>query len=256
MITTATVRRQIGGFFKFAFLSITLQAFVLHGAGANDGSPGHGDRARRVRTVMTDIGPNSQTFQRFDADDGTPQSKPIVTLSTGMNYWTGTQYSPSDPTFEAVRDGFLAGKVQSRIHLGGNINMQGAVRVTTRDGYKLSSTPAAIALYNKVSGDSLIIGTITNSIGVLVGTNCVIYPEAFTGVCADVIYSLERQSFCQDVVITGRFDPSDWGFPAESTQIQIISRILRMPGPGYGEQSNLCRAGRRQASANGFAGFH
>ena len=52
--------------------------------------------------------------------------------------------------------------------LSANLNSVGAVTVTTPDHVILSSTPVAIGLYDAASGKSVIVATLTNTIGVLV----------------------------------------------------------------------------------------
>src|SRR6185436_11922678 len=41
----------------------------------------------------------------------------------------------------------------------------------------------------------------------------------------------ERASFEQDVVITRRLDPEKYGFPAETTRIQIFTELYEAPRP-------------------------
>src|SRR5207249_383694 len=70
-----------------------------------------------------------------------------------------------------------------------------------------------------------ILGAVKDCSGVLVGSNQVVYANAFSGLCADIIYTLERGSFEQDVVITGRLNPADYGFPTNTTRIQIFTEF-------------------------------
>src|ERR1043166_5595052 len=172
----------------------------------------------------------------------TPQGPGVVEIATGMNYWDGRQWSPSDASFELADDGFVANRVQHRTRLSADLNVVGAVTTTLRDGTTLRSTPVAIALYDPNDGRFAVISDFTNSVGMLTAGNRVIYPDAFRGgVCADVIYTLKQGSFEQDVVITGRLNPVEYGFPTNS-QIQIITEFYdppqpeKMRRPGFVEQ--------------------
>ena len=117
--------------------------------------------------------------------------------------------------------------------------------VSTPDGVALSSTPTAIGLYDAASGQSVIIATLTNSIGVLADPQHVIYTNAFVGggLSASVVYSMpDPGSFHQDVIFTAfnpNFDPTVWGFATTSTntlQIQIFSEFYNPPQPQVRER--------------------
>ena len=155
----------------------------------------------------------------------------VVEIATGMNYWDGWQWVPSDPSFEVTADGFAATRLQHRVLLNANLNAVGAVTVTTGDGITLRSTPVGIGLYDAVSGRSAVIGGISDCDGVLVSSNQVVYENAFNGVCADVIFRIDRGSFEQDVLITGRLDPSDYGFSTDTTRLQIFTEFYETPEP-------------------------
>ena len=179
-----------------------------------------------------------------------PQERGVVEIATGMNYWDGQQWSPSDASFELTDDSFVANRVQHRTRLSADLNVVGAVTTTLRDGTTLRSTPVAIALYDPNDGRFAVISDFTNSVGVLVASNRVVYPDAFRGgVCADVIYTLKQGSFEQDVVITGRLNPVDYGFPTNS-QIQVITEFYdppqpeKMRRPVYVEQKESVRRGK------------
>jgi RHS repeat-associated protein len=191
--------------------------------------------------VLSDIGPNSKTWtvpatsadqQGLTADQAVapPQSR-VIEIATGMNFWDGQAWNPSDPTFSASTNGFVASKVQHPVSLSSDLNSIGAVTVRTPDGLLLQSTPVAIALFDSASGQSLIIGSITNTTGIQVSSNQVAYQNAFDGVCADIYFTENAGSFEADVVITGRINPADYGFPTNSTRIQILTEFYNAPDP-------------------------
>jgi len=164
------------------------------------------------------------------------ERKRVVEIATGMNYWDGQQWLPSVASFELTPDAFVANRLQHMVSLNDNVNRVGAVTVVTHDGVTLHSTPVAIGLYDAASGQSAIIAAITNSLGILIGDNRVVYENAFAGLdgegmCADVVYTIDRASFEQDVVITGRLDPEAYGFPKETTRIQIYTEFYEAPRP-------------------------
>ena len=56
------------------------------------------------------------------------------------------------PDFTATANGFAATHTQHKVQLNSELLVQGAVRVTTRDGLVLHSTPSGIGLYDAASG--------------------------------------------------------------------------------------------------------
>ena len=185
--------------------------------------------------AVIDSGPDYRTWQSLDpartATQGTGQ---MVEIATGMNYWDGANWSESVAAFQPSlqQNAFVANQVQHRTRIAADINVQGAISVNTPDGLVLSSTPIGIALYDAASGQSLLLATVTNTQGVLVSSNQVYFDNAFRGgACASILYTLERDSFAQDIVFSGYLDPAAYGFPTNSTRIQIITELFQPPAP-------------------------
>jgi hypothetical protein len=191
--------------------------------------------------AVTQVGPDSVVWRNSAGQS-------VTSIATGMNYWDGQQWNSSDPSFAVSADGmsFVAIKLQAPTTLAQNLNTQGAVSVSTPDGVPLSSTPIAIGLYDAASGKSVIVAGVTNSTGVLIDPQHVVYPNAFVGggFAASVVYSLpDTGSFHQDVVFTGfnpNFDPTVWGFAPIATntlQIQIFTEFYNPPQPTVRERA-------------------
>src|SRR5579862_1778158 len=187
--------------------------------------------------AITQVGPHSQVWANAAGQS-------VTKIQTGMNFWNGSQWVPCVNSFAISADGasFVANEIQEPIVLAANLNVVVAVQVTTPvpDSLNLSSTPVAIGLFDSASGKSVIIATLTNTTGVLVDPEDVVYPNAIIGstLSASVVYSLpDTGSFHQDVVFTGfdpGFDPTVWGFAADSTntlQIQIFTEFYSLPQP-------------------------
>ena len=175
----------------------------------------------------------------------------IVEVASGMNYWDGHQWSPSEAKFIPQADGsFTANKIHHQILLKANLNRINAVTMTLPDGTVLQSTPIGIRLYDTASGDALVIGTLRDSSPVQVSDNQIIYSDAFSGACASIIYTLDRGSFQQDVVLTSNLDPQRWGFPTNTTRIQIITEFYdghqpdALTHPLYVEADDVVRSQR------------
>jgi hypothetical protein len=189
---------------------------------------------------ITQVGPHSRVWQNSAGQS-------VTEIATGMYYFDGQQWSPSENSFALSTDGssFVANKIQDPTTLAANLNVQGAVTVTTPDNVTLRSSPVAIGFYDAASGNSVIVAALTNTSGVLVDAQHVVYSNAFVGggFAASVVYSLpDTGSFHQDVVFTGfapNFDPTVWGFDAASTntlEIQIFTEFFNPPQPQVQER--------------------
>jgi hypothetical protein len=172
---------------------------------------------------------NTSTESRLLRNHG--NSNKIVEVATGLNYWDGKAWSPSDPTFIETPQGFFANKVQHKVRLASNLNTISAVTLTTPEGIELNSTPVAIGLFDEVSGEFAVIGTIANCEGAMLSTNQIIYQNAFNGICADIVYTLDKNSFEQDIIFTGQLDPAAYGFFPKTTRIQILTEFYAPPQP-------------------------
>jgi hypothetical protein len=181
------------------------------------------DKNKR-EVVQVSAGPNERVWL-------TRSRGRIVEMASGLNYWHGQRWAPSEAVFKKRAHSFIATKMQYKVDLSANLNTPGAVTVVTRDDLILRSTPVAIGLYDSVSGQSTIIGAIKDSEGVQLGDNWVVYRDAFDGVCADVIYRIEIGSFSQDVVITGRLNSEDYGFPSQTTRLLVFTEFYNPPEP-------------------------
>ena len=189
---------------------------------------------------------------------GTAAANRVVEIATGMNFYdpVSQQWRPSQPVFEpnANGDAFVADRVQHRVALSADLNVMSAVTVITPDGQTVSSTPVGIALYDRAAGASLFVGRLTNCPGVLVSSNQVLYQNAFDGVCASILYTIEKGSFARNVILTGGLDPDACGFPADTTELQNLDRTLPGPDPGYPAPAGLRRTRPGHAPADGRPG--
>ncbi|MCL4179246.1 MAG: hypothetical protein KJ072_16075 [Verrucomicrobia bacterium] len=198
-------------------------------------------------TTFTEAGPHHRTWTVEPAESDSaaaPDShslqqgrggRRIVEIESGMHFWDGQQWTPSDARFDISPEGdaFVADRVQHRTRLAANINEPGAVTVSLPDGTVLRSTPVAIGLFNAVSGESVILAGIQDCVGTLVSDNQVVYEDAFNvnGVSADIVYTIEKGSFAQDIVITGRLDPMDYGFSTNGARLQLYTELYDPPEP-------------------------
>lgn len=171
-------------------------------------------------------------FERSKTGKLIPRVRSVTRLETGLNYWDGKKWTPGDATFHLSAGGeyVYANKLQAKVRLSANLAESNSVVMTTPDGIVLNTTPVAIGLYDAVSGNSMIIAAITNCTGTLISSNEVLYENAFDGVSGDILYTLAPGSFSQDVIWRENIDPADYGFPTNSSRIQIFT-AFNSPAP-------------------------
>jgi hypothetical protein len=162
--------------------------------------------------------PNSIQWKRGPAGK-------ICEIASGLNYWDGEKWAPSEASFQLSPSGeeFVAARVQHRVRLAANINTPRALSVRSPDGVPLETTPVALVLYDTASGRSGLLANVRDSFGVMVASNQIVFADAFEGACADVIVTLQRGSLEQDVRLTSRINVADYGYPPETTRIQVVS---------------------------------
>jgi NedA-like, galactose-binding domain len=183
--------------------------------------------ARKARNV----GANADQDAEASASEA-PTGSRIEEIVTGMNYWDGEKWTESQASFDVTPGAFVAPRLQYIVSIGHQINAPNAINILTRDGITIRSTPVALALYDRASGASIIIGAITNSTGVLVSSNRVVFENAFHGpVAADLVYTIEKGTFEQDAIIRTRLDPADYNLPRDTTCIQVLTEIFEAPVP-------------------------
>src|SRR5438128_10675011 len=67
--------------------------------------------------AVVGVGPDERIWSTGDPRS----SRRIISMATGMNYWDGQKWVPSEPTFEPTTNGFVAERVQHRVRLASDL---------------------------------------------------------------------------------------------------------------------------------------
>src|SRR5207247_5206067 len=159
-------------------------------------------------------------------------------IATGMNHLnpaTGI-WEPSIEQFHIAKNGHaVATNGQFQLIISPVINdAEGAVHLLSPDGKLFSSTILGMNLYNRFTGESLLIGELTNSVGELVAPNQVLFRNCFDALDADVRLTYRRGSFHQDVVLREAPDVEQLGalgFSLKKTRLEIWTEFIAAPVP-------------------------
>jgi hypothetical protein len=181
-------------------------------------------------------GSSHRTWQRTVLEtkpDGTvvPHLHKLVELSSGMCFQDASgQWVDSQEQIESTPQGASANKGQYQAIFANNLNSAGAIDQQTRDGKRLRSNILGLAYYDRSSGQSVLIAQIEDSQGELLSANQVLYPNAFTGVKADVRYTYKKGAFEQDVILRGQPPTVEsLGLSSQSTEIEVLTEFLNPP---------------------------
>jgi hypothetical protein len=178
---------------------------------------------------------NSQIWERtvYEQDrDGHAIAKEhrYTELATGLNYWdpTTSQWTPSKEEIKVLPDGTAAAtNGQHQVYFPANI-YNGEIRMVMSDGKILRSQPLALSYDN--GSNTVLIAVLTNSIGELLSSNQVIYPNAFVGITADLLYTYTRAGFEQDIIIREQPPaPETFNLNSENTRLQMLTEFFNPP---------------------------
>ncbi len=119
---------------------------------------------------------------------------------------------------------------------------QAPIEIVTGDGQHLKSRPTLISLDDGVN--TVVVGTITNSIGQLIGSNQVMYPHAFSGCDADVLVTYRRSGLeCDLVLRSDPGDPESFNLNPARTRIQLLTEYFNVQDPTAGAPITNSRDG-------------
>jgi hypothetical protein len=123
-------------------------------------------------------------------------------LATGICYLANGEYVDSVEQVDLVPGGAQAVQGRHQVQWSLKANTPGgAVTVTTPDAKQLSSSVFALAYYDVATGSNAAIGQLKNCNGSVVEPNQVVYPDAFSNVTADILYTYTKAGLSQDIVL-------------------------------------------------------
>src|SRR5205823_3492107 len=75
---------------------------------------------------------------------GPGHSGKVIEIASGLNFWDGVKWAPSQAVLQGTTNGFVANSVQHKLRLSHQLNVRGAVGLLTPQGDVLYSTPVGI----------------------------------------------------------------------------------------------------------------
>jgi hypothetical protein len=154
-------------------------------------------------------------------------------LETGLNYPDEQgQWQPTEERFEIVEGAAIAWKGRHRVTLAGELNSEGSVQFRLPSGELLRSHVYGLAYFNAATGEAVLIAEVKDTQAWLVAPNQVLYPDAFTGVEADVRYTYAKNFFEQDIILRQAPPaPADLGWDPADVRLEVWTEFVEAPTP-------------------------
>ena len=113
-------------------------------------------------------------------------------LATGLNFLSNGQWTVSNEKIDILPNGLAAAtNGQHQVYFPADIS-NGRIEMVTPDGRQVFSQPLELGYFD--GSNAVVLAELTNSVGVLVGNNEVIYQNAFNGLKADLKYYLHSRA--------------------------------------------------------------
>jgi hypothetical protein len=188
--------------------------------------------------VCVQRGAHSRLWQKTTLT--TNQSGDVITnissyteLCTGLCYLQNGQYTDSVEQINIVGTGAQANQGPCKVQWAADASTAtGAVQLTSPGGQQFSTRVYGLALMDASTGSNVLIAAITNSIGVLVGNNQIVYPAAFSGFQADIQDTYLLSGFEQNVILREQLpSPADYGLNPATTWLEVLTQFITAPVP-------------------------
>lgn len=188
---------------------------------------------------VVERGANHRIWQKAETvehEDGEEEEviHSYTELSSGLNYWNedAGAWEESRAVIEPHRGGAVAQFGQQKVIFANNLNTLGSVEILASDGVLLKASVLGLGYFDALSGKSVILAELKNSMGELIGDNQILYRDAFDGVEADVLYTYSLSGLEQDVILRENPPaPSEYGLPNLTTRLEVMTEWYDAPEP-------------------------
>lgn len=160
----------------------------------------------------------------------TIQTNRCVELQTGKHHLQNGRWVDSSEEIQLDPKGAVATNGPHKVGFTANINSPVSVAVITPDNTTLKIRPAGLVYFDFHARRSALIAELKDSGGLVVGTNQVLYPDAFTGLRADVRYTYKKSGLEQDVILLQRPPlPEAYGLNPTTTWLWVLTEFTDPP---------------------------
>lgn len=186
-----------------------------------------------------DVGPNHQTLARITQQRGNDgqifwQTNTAYTvLESGMHVWRDNVWVAANDSMHVVNGVAVATDARIQIILEGNANTPGAVDLLV-EGQRLRSHVIGLVYYNVRTRQSAWIALVKDCVGAVLPPRQAFYIDAFSGINADIRYTLTKSSFAQDIILRERIPPPQfYGLEGNDDEffVEAVTEFVEAPAP-------------------------
>jgi len=185
---------------------------------------------------VIETGPNHRIWQRetYEPMPGGQIATHIhsyTELASGLNYQDSTgKWVPSQAKIETFAGGAVARHGQHQVIFANNLNTAGAIDEQTPDGKRLRSNILGLMYFDPSTGQAVQIAQLQDSEGELIADDKVIYPNAFAGVQADVLFTYRLDGMEQDVILREQPPtPEAYGMNPDTAELEVFTEFINPP---------------------------
>ena len=146
-----------------------------------------------------------------------------------MNVRQNGQFVPSKEQIDILpQGGAAATSGQIKAKFPGDI-YKGAIILNLENGKQLKGKPLCLDFDDGTN--TVLLGQLKHSVGVLVSSNRVAYFDAFSGIKADIIYEFRKGGFSQSVVIKAQLPTPESLNLSPRAHLQLLTEFTGSPDP-------------------------
>ncbi len=179
--------------------------------------------------TVTERAADYNVLQKTTVENGTNRVHRIVTVATGLNYTNayGQLVESKEQITILSTGGAQAVQGRHQAYFPPDI-YEGPVRIVGPGGLQQQSQP--LGLFLDDGAKTVLIAAVTHSVGQLVGSNRILYTNAFVGVDGDIQFTYRRSGVEQDVILRSR-PPSVPGLNPATTRLEMVTEFFGTNNP-------------------------
>jgi hypothetical protein len=153
-------------------------------------------------------------------------------VATGLNRWVSNRWVEARPQLAVTSNGIVGAGAQHAVVFATNLNSTAAVQIRMSNGQWVRANPLCLAYHDTSSGSNVYFALVQDSQPIILGSNRVVYPDAFSGAAASIAYTFSRAGIAQDLRFHAKPpSPESLGLSPATTHLLAITEITEAPQP-------------------------
>jgi hypothetical protein len=227
-----------------SFSSLEVIALDVVPTGATAGAEPRIEQVRVLEPRVKERGEHHRIWQTVriltNSTTGIPSIHMVTNeyheLGSGICYKTadGTWVDSKPQLTIAPDGGAQAMELGNKVYLRADINSQGALQISMEDGQKISATFRGLFLFDPSTERRFLVSLTTNSIGVILPPNRLVYSNCFVSIRGDLSFKVTPGGLEQDVVLRESLSGlqlEELGLDPRATVLEAWTEFFDAPVP-------------------------